>query len=82
MLKVRVKKVSKIQEKRIADLIGGKRQPLSGANELHQGDVKSDEYLVEAKMTGKKQISIKSDVLNKICDEAYGRSRKPLLAVS
>jgi len=55
---------------------------LSGAHQLHKGDVLSKDFLVEAKFTGKKQISIKSSVMNKIGYEAYDKGRYPAMAIS
>lgn len=81
-----VKALSVDHEEHIANLYFGKRSPSSGAAVGDQGDVRTDDDLVECKMTGTydkfaKSISIKLDVLEKIADEAWSEGRQWALAL-
>jgi len=77
----RVKKESLKHEKRLAKKIGGQRSAASGAFWSRKGDVRNDSLLIEHKWTGKKQVTIKSEVLKKITKEAILDSRKPVLGL-
>lgn len=68
-------------EKRLEKAIGGQRSAASGAFWSRKGDVRSDDLLIEHKWTGKKQVTIKSDVLKKITTEAILDSRMPVLGL-
>lgn len=72
---------SQKHEKRLAKKIGGKRTAASGAFWSRKGDVRSKELLIEHKWTGKKQVTIKSEVLKKITREAILDSRIPVLGL-
>lgn len=74
-------KQSRKHENRIAKRIGGKRTAASGAYWSRKGDVRSDDLLIEHKYTGKKQTTIKSDVLKKIMREAILDGRTPVLGI-
>lgn len=74
-------KQSRKHENRIAKKIGGKRTAASGAYWSRKGDVRSDDLLIEHKYTGKKQTTIKSDVLKKIMREAILDGRIPVLGI-
>jgi len=74
-------KQSQKHEKRIAKRIGGSRTAASGAYWQRKGDVRSDDLLIEHKYTGKKQTTIKSDVLKKIMREAILDGRIPVLGI-
>lgn len=74
-------KKSRAHENRIAKRIGGKRTAASGAYWSRKGDVRSDDLLIEHKYTGKKQTTIKSDVLKKIMREAILDGRIPVLGI-
>ena len=74
-------KESRKHEKRLAKKIGGKRNAASGALWARKGDVRSSDLLIEHKWTGKKQITIKSDVLKKIVREAILDGRMPVLGI-
>lgn len=80
-LKTKGQKESQKHEKRIAKKIGGSRNAASGAFWSRKGDVRSDDLLIEHKWTGKKQITIKSDVLKKIVREAILDGRMPVLGI-
>ncbi len=68
-------------EKRLAKKVDGQRSAASGAFWSRRGDVRSDELLIEHKWTGKKSVTIKSDVLKKITTEAILDSRIPVLGL-
>lgn len=74
-------KQSQKHEKRIAKRIGGSRTAASGAYWQRKGDVRSDDLLIEHKYTGKKQTTIKSEVLKKIMREAILDGRTPVLGI-
>lgn len=61
------------QEKQIAKTVGGKLQANSGATMFKKGDVKTDDWLFEAKTCMKNQnsFSIKQDWLEKIKQESF-----------
>lgn len=65
------KRKSVLQERRIADDIGGRVQPGSGAPEHYKGDaISPGDLRVEAKTTSKKQYALKVSELDKIRNEA------------
>jgi hypothetical protein len=68
-------------EKRLEKIAGGKRSAASGAFWSRKGDVRSDDLLIEHKWTGKKSVTIKSEVLQKITKEAIPDSRTPVLGL-
>jgi hypothetical protein len=74
-------KQSAKHEKRLAKKIGGKRNAASGAFWTRKGDVRNDELLIEHKWTGKKSVTIKSEVLKKITKEAILDGRMPVLGL-
>ena len=75
------KKQSLKHEKRIAKKVGGQTTAASGAFWSRKGDVRSEDLLIEHKYTGKKQTTIKSDVLKKIMREAILDGRMPVLGI-
>jgi hypothetical protein len=80
-LKTKGQKESQKHEKRLAKKIGGSRNAASGAFWSRKGDVRSADLLIEHKWTGKKQTTIKSDVLKKIVREAILDGRMPVLGI-
>ena len=74
-------KQSQKHEKRLAKLFDGSVNAASGAFWSRKGDVRSKDLLIEHKWTGKKQVTIKSDVLKKITREAILDSRIPVLGL-
>jgi hypothetical protein len=75
------RKQSQRHEKRLAKKVSGKVTAASGAFWSRKGDVRSDDLLIEHKWTGKKQTTIKSDVLKKITMEAVIDGRTPVLGI-
>lgn len=80
-MKSKGQKESLKHEKRLAKKIGGKRNAASGAFWSRKGDVRNDELLIEHKWTGKKSVTIKSEVLKKITKEAILDGRIPVLGL-
>jgi Holliday junction resolvase len=70
---------SRKHEDRLAKAVGGSRTAASGAFWSRKGDVRSQDLLIEHKWTGKKQVTVKSDVLEKIVKEAILDGRMPVL---
>jgi hypothetical protein len=80
-----VKKRSLRSENRLASLLGGKRQPASGALPVaaFKGDVKTKFCLIDDKVTGKDSYSVKIDFMRKLRSEAFkAGNRKPVLSIS
>lgn len=80
------KQMSVDHEQHIAHLYFGKRSPSSGAAEHDQGDIRTADDLIEAKMTGGPQRparSIKVELVDveKIADEAWSEGRQWALAL-
>lgn len=68
-----IKKRSKLQEKRIAEDLGGKVQKASGATDFAKGDVRAKDLLIEAKTTGQKSYRVDVGEITKIQAEALER---------
>jgi hypothetical protein len=68
------------QEQRIARELGGSVNVASGALD-RKGDVRGPGVLVEAKWTGKKQFTVRADVVEKIVSEAWAEGRTPIVQV-
>jgi hypothetical protein len=80
-MKTEGQKQSQKHEKRLAKAIGGSVSAASGAFWSRKGDVRSKELLIEHKWTGKKQVTVKSEVLKKITTEAILDGRIPILGI-
>jgi len=73
--------ISKKQEKELARDMKGHRISGSGAVHYSKGDIELPGYLVEAKTTAKKSISITVKWLDKIFMEAMAKGKEPALAI-
>ena len=80
-MKTEGQKQSQKHEKRLAKKVGGYTNAGSGAFWSRKGDVRSSDLLIEHKWTGKKQTTVKSDVLKKIVREAILDGRMPVLGI-
>lgn len=80
-MKTEGQKQSQKHERRLAKEMDGHVTPASGAFATAKGDVRTPEFLVEHKWTGKQQLTIKASVLEKICDEALMTGRMAVLGV-
>lgn len=74
-----LQKMADRQEKRGATAYGGKTTPMSGAGWSAKGDVHTDVEVIEMKATGKKQITIKAEWLQKVFLEATAKLKRPVL---
>jgi hypothetical protein len=76
---INTRRYSKIQEKRVAKMVGGYVQPNSGATPFFKGDVRTSNILFECKTTTspKKSFSIKKEWLDKLDSEVF-QSKKEL----
>lgn len=73
---------AKKHEKDIAKVIGGQRQPGSGAFYWAKSDVISKKgFRGECKLTEGESIRVTVDVIKKISKEAFGAHQEPLLAL-
>lgn len=74
-----MKKLSQKQERRNAEMLGGRTQPGSGSSNRAKGDVrKLGEWRGESKFTFAKSYSLELDTLAKIASEC-GTGEKPVL---
>ena len=69
----------KVNERKIARELKGKRQPFSGADWFAKGDVETSSFLVEVKTTGNQSYSVKLSILKKIELEALQAYKLPAL---
>ena len=77
-----VRKKSQIQEKRVANELGGKVTPASGALWGAKGDVKSDLFLIECKVTEKPAYPLTLKRGTRISKEALKENfRLPVMSV-
>jgi hypothetical protein len=77
----RQRRSSRRQEDSIAERLGGRRQPGSGAIEGVKGDVKVEgKYRIEAKHTKQKSYRVTREELNKIRGECEG-TETPLFVI-
>jgi len=80
-MKTHGQKMSQKQEKDLAKTLGGKTVAASGAFWSRKGDVRSDQYLVEAKFTAAQSYSLKAADLEKLRKQAIMDDRVPLFVV-
>lgn len=72
---------SREQEERIAKETGGRRVPGSGASLYARGDVKTEDYLIEAKQTEYSSIRVTWSWLAKITRQALAAGKRPALVI-
>lgn len=80
-MKTQGQKNSQKHEKRLEKAFEGQRTAASGAFWSRKGDVRTEDYLIEHKYTGKKSFTLKSDQLEKIVTEAILDGRTPLFGI-
>lgn len=76
-----VKRKSKCQEDRVAKELNAFRQPASGALDGMKGDVKHDDFLIEAKRTDSNVLPVSTRWLKKITKEAEEIGKVPALTL-
>ena len=71
------KEASILQEKQVANLVGGQVQPASGGTSHGGGDVLTDDWFFECKtvISEKDSYSIKKSVINKMKEQAFEQKR-------
>lgn len=69
-------------EKKVAESFKAKMTRASGAMDFDKGDFSTDDFLMEAKSTIHKSISVKHDWLTKIRLEALSKDKFPALVVT
>jgi hypothetical protein len=69
-------------EKELAKVLGGKRQPMSGALPGHKGDIMMEEFLLDSKQTRSNILNVTTRDLTKISDEAHQMSKFPGLVMT
>ena len=72
---------SKKQEKRIAEDLGGRVQPASGSRWGYKRDVSTPEYLIEAKISDAKSVSVIEKDLRFLKQQAYQQGKVPVYVV-
>ncbi len=72
---------SRAQEKRVAKRLGGTVNSGSGNGPWRKGDVRSDDYLVEAKRTDKASWSFKLSEWETIRRSALMEGRTPMICL-
>lgn len=77
-------RMSREQEERVAEELGGRRRPASGSRPGQKGDVavKSCDLLIEAKSTKCNSIAIHATWLRRITMQARGEGKQPALAIT
>lgn len=72
---------SKEQEKRLARQVGGRVQAGSGSSWRAPQDIKSPEYMIQAKYTGKSEYPLKASDLIQVAVDANRCGRTPVMIV-
>lgn len=80
--RVSVKAVSQKQETRLAEDLGARLTPNSGATTRAKGDAVDKRFRYEMKITTKKQFPVDIKVLSKIWDEAAATGHLPAVVVT
>lgn len=69
------------QEERAAALVGGERHRGSGSSKFRKSDASSVDYQLECKQTVKESMRLNLQWLEKVCQEAEGKGKEPLLHI-
>lgn len=77
----RGQRMSRRQEAAGAKLHGGRVTPRSGGGVI-KGDVRTADEVIEYKWTGKEQVTIKGEVLEKVFDEAMAELKRPVVGIT
>jgi hypothetical protein len=68
-------------ERKVAKSLGGRLTPASGAVEGAKGDIRTDDFLIEAKSTIASSMKLELDWLIKINSEAQAIGKTPALSI-
>lgn len=69
-------------QERVADALRGWVQPASGAFPNYKSDVVNKHFQIECKSTRRRSLSIKTDWIIKISNEAESNGRMPAVAIT
>jgi len=72
----------RVSENSLAKRLGGTLTPASGAMAGAKGDIRLDDFLIEAKATQAASMSLQQDWLYKVYQEALELSKSPALAIT
>lgn len=72
------RQLSQKSEKKAAQLYGGRTQIASGALRHAKGDIKTDLFLIEDKITAKDSYSLRAALWRKIQLEAFNQQKMPM----
>jgi hypothetical protein len=75
-------KLGRYEETKINNILGGRKTIGSGNKWFDKGDIKWEKYLIEAKATAKKSISLKLSWIDKIEQEAFKEGKEPAIVLS
>ena len=76
------KKKSQKQENKISKLLDMKKTISSGSLWFSKGDLKDDDFILEAKTTDNEKYTINRKLINKISEESFSRFKKPLIFIT
>jgi hypothetical protein len=76
-----MKKQWQKKESKDAEEFGGRVTPRSGGMWSFPGDVKTDDFLIDAKTTDKKSYSLTVETWRKLYSQALKSQRLPLLSI-
>ena len=74
-----MKKSNKKKDQEFEEVV--KKTLNSGSLWFDKGDLKTEDYVIEAKFTDKKGFRISTDLLKKLWGESFDSSKLPLLTV-
>lgn len=77
-----IKKFANKEEKSVADSIGAKLQPNSGATPFLKGDMITTDYCIDVKSTKSSQIIVDEDMLTKVESDAVRVGKTPALLLN
>ena len=77
-----VKQKANATEKQLAKDLGGHRVPNSGSIDGLKGDVSTDDFLIDSKETGSRQLMVTGQMINKITKEAREAGKNPALVLT
>jgi len=76
------KNKSQKQENKISKLLDMCKTISSGSIWFSKGDLKDDDFILEAKTTDNEKYTISRKLINKISEESFSRFKKPLIFIT
>lgn len=77
----KIGQVGRKSENKLAKSLGAKVTPASGAMDSAKGDMVHREFLIEAKSTVNKSLSVKLEWLEKVTQESLETGKTPALSI-